>query len=356
MSLPIKTSPTGEILIDPLLIETDPNQPRRMFDQASLESLMYSIAEVGLIEPLVITMTPEPRFILVAGERRLRACLLGRKQFPDNPHFQLVPVRIRTPEDWTDLKRLRVQLDENRFREGLRPIEIAEAYRSAKLLQEISEAEQALLFQGIIPPAFPSGTPLRERERHLRQVLKQHGIPWPKISWTRIFAELGQPVDPRVMALLRISDPVLQRCSELGLSKTAAAALAALKDEARQMAVLDVVEEHQDVGLLHRMVDLMRADPALTAQEAAELVMDARNAVWEARDAVENSEGELSEKETDGRPEASEETFQAAADHLRAAAELMEQHRFSRVQKGSLRLLLERAERALCSGNQQSQE
>ncbi len=63
----------GSLIELPLsLISTNPDQPRRFFDEASLAELAASIAEVGLIQPIVVRRTKDG-YVLVAGERRLRA-------------------------------------------------------------------------------------------------------------------------------------------------------------------------------------------------------------------------------------------------------------------------------------------
>lgn len=63
-------------------IVPNPSQPRRDFDKQSLNELMVSIAQVGLIQPLTVRETGD-HFELIAGERRLRACkLLGMSEVP----------------------------------------------------------------------------------------------------------------------------------------------------------------------------------------------------------------------------------------------------------------------------------
>ena len=75
----------------PRLIEADvdrispnPEQPRSVFDTEGLEALAASIQRVGLQQPILVRESPEKgRYILVAGERRLRAhTILGRKTVP----------------------------------------------------------------------------------------------------------------------------------------------------------------------------------------------------------------------------------------------------------------------------------
>ncbi|MBR6110018.1 MAG: ParB/RepB/Spo0J family partition protein [Clostridia bacterium] len=64
------------------LIAPNPDQPRKSFDEASIRELAASIAQVGLIQPLVVRRRGN-RFELIAGERRLRAAkLLGMRRIP----------------------------------------------------------------------------------------------------------------------------------------------------------------------------------------------------------------------------------------------------------------------------------
>lgn len=54
-------------------IHPRPNQPRKHFDPEQLEALAHSIREIGVIQPLLVHRHPDGRYILIAGERRLRA-------------------------------------------------------------------------------------------------------------------------------------------------------------------------------------------------------------------------------------------------------------------------------------------
>lgn len=113
-------------LLDPDVIQADPDQPRRYFDQQALLELAASIARVGLIEPLVVEERDAGRglpYTLIAGERRHRAMLLGRRLWPENPHFTaarclvypLLPPHVR----------IAFQLEENTKRSSLEAYEVA---------------------------------------------------------------------------------------------------------------------------------------------------------------------------------------------------------------------------------------
>jgi ParB family chromosome partitioning protein len=99
-------------------IAPNPYQPRKTFNEASIEELARSVREHGIVQPLVVTKTGDDRYRLIAGERRFRAAQkAGLKE---------VPVVVK--ETMTDSDVLQVALIENIQREDLNPIEEAYAY------------------------------------------------------------------------------------------------------------------------------------------------------------------------------------------------------------------------------------
>lgn len=99
------------------LIDPNPDQPRREFDEEALAQLANSIREYGVIQPLLVTKKGD-RFELVAGERRLRASkVAGLKE---------VPVIERTLKE---NERLEIAIIENVQRENLNPVELAYSYK-----------------------------------------------------------------------------------------------------------------------------------------------------------------------------------------------------------------------------------
>lgn len=98
-------------------IRPNPDQPRRHFDEAALESLAASIRTRGLLQPLVVRRVAGG-FELIAGERRLRAA--------QRAGVDSVPVVVR---DAGPQERLELALIENVQRENLTALEEAEAYR-----------------------------------------------------------------------------------------------------------------------------------------------------------------------------------------------------------------------------------
>jgi len=100
------------------LVDPNPDQPRSAFDEESLTSLAASIREVGVLQPLVVRSAEGGRFVLIAGERRLRASRLAG--------LTEVPIIVREPSDMGSLTEA---LIENLQREDLSPLEEAAAYQ-----------------------------------------------------------------------------------------------------------------------------------------------------------------------------------------------------------------------------------
>ena len=75
-------APAGVTSLPISKIKTNPHQPRKIFDKKSLEELAASIKEKGVITPITVKVDSNG-YILIAGERRLRASkLIKKKQIP----------------------------------------------------------------------------------------------------------------------------------------------------------------------------------------------------------------------------------------------------------------------------------
>ncbi len=105
-------------------ITADPNQPRRHFDESSIAELTASIAEHGVLQPIVVTVSGKG-YQIVAGERRFRAAM--------SAGLEKIPAIVRT---LSDQHRLELSLIENIQRRDLSPIETAVAY--AKLRDQFN--------------------------------------------------------------------------------------------------------------------------------------------------------------------------------------------------------------------------
>ena len=114
------------------MISANPEQPRKVFKDSELEELTESIAEYGVLQPLIVKRAEGRRFVLVAGERRLRAaCLAGLKT---------VPAIVKEIQD---REAALIALVENVQRENLNYIEEAEAYCTLLTEHDLTQEELA---------------------------------------------------------------------------------------------------------------------------------------------------------------------------------------------------------------------
>ncbi len=97
-------------------IEADPTQPRRTFDEIALDELAISIAEHGILQPIVVTPFGG-HYQIVAGERRWRAA--------KKAGLEKIPAIVRT---LSDQHKLELSLIENLQRQDLNVLETATAY------------------------------------------------------------------------------------------------------------------------------------------------------------------------------------------------------------------------------------
>jgi len=104
--------------LPPEMIDPNPYQPRDTFPHGTMEDLVNSIREHGILEPILATRKPDGRYELISGERRLRAA-----KFLE---LKTVPAIIRHAED---IEKLELALIENLQRQDLNAIEEAEGYR-----------------------------------------------------------------------------------------------------------------------------------------------------------------------------------------------------------------------------------
>ena len=100
-------------------IEPNRQQPRKDFDEDALSELAESIAQHGLIQPIVVKPTTNGRYSIIAGERRWRACRIAG--------LYEVPVVIKDVEAQ---ELMELALIENLQREDLNAVEEALGYRS----------------------------------------------------------------------------------------------------------------------------------------------------------------------------------------------------------------------------------
>jgi ParB family chromosome partitioning protein len=123
---------TGLAMLPVADVEPHPDQPRRHFAEEALEELAASIAQRGVIQPIIVRPLREGRYQLVAGERRWRAAQRAR--------LHEIPAIVR---ELGEREVMALALIENLQREDLNPIEEARAYQRLAEYEGLSQAEIA---------------------------------------------------------------------------------------------------------------------------------------------------------------------------------------------------------------------
>ena len=146
------------------MIEPNPNQPRREFDEDALQELATSIRELGIIQPITVRKIEGSKYQIIAGERRWRASQLAG--------LRTIPAYIVTVEDQNAME---MALVENIQREDLNAIEIALAYQH---LAETTGMTQAKISErvGKSRAAVTNYMRLLKLPAQVQMALKNHEI------------------------------------------------------------------------------------------------------------------------------------------------------------------------------------
>ena len=119
---------TDEIPLDQ--IQSNPYQPRKVFEEKELQELADSIKEQGVFQPILVKKT-DVGYVLLAGERRVRAAKLAG--------LTTIPAVIK---DFTQQQMLELSLLENIQREDLSVIEEASSYQ--QLIEKLGYTQEDL--------------------------------------------------------------------------------------------------------------------------------------------------------------------------------------------------------------------
>ncbi|MGG4147209.1 ParB/RepB/Spo0J family partition protein [Paenibacillus algorifonticola] len=191
------------IQMDINLIDEDTDQPRYQFDEQSLQELITSIEELGLLSPIKVRKTDNGRYKIIYGNRRYKACIaLGK---------QAIPCIVSTMTNEMDI--YLEQIAENLTREGFSPIEEAEAFHkllnnekfssSVKFLaSKLSKPEsyiknkcELLKFSSAVKKRIVSGTAIRKDVLTEDQLLPIKDLPMElRDPLALIFARDEMPV------------------------------------------------------------------------------------------------------------------------------------------------------------------
>ena len=115
-------------------IRANPDNPRKKFEQTSIEELSSTIKIYGLLQPILVSKINDTEYMLISGERRLRACRLL--------NLETVPCIVKEDSDQT---KLAISLIENIQREQLDSIEEAMVYK--EMLEKYNLTQEDLAQQ-----------------------------------------------------------------------------------------------------------------------------------------------------------------------------------------------------------------
>ncbi len=113
-------------------IRTNPNQPRKNFNQENIQELADSVRENGILQPIIVQIDGNGYYTIIAGERRYRAAIIAG--------LEKIPCIVR---DFTETEQYIVSMIENIQRSNLDPIEEALGYKNICEIYHLSHAEVA---------------------------------------------------------------------------------------------------------------------------------------------------------------------------------------------------------------------
>lgn len=159
-----KDEDSNFMMLDPKILKPNPYQPRRTFDDETLQELSSSIKAHGVIQPVIAQKGLDGSYFIIAGERRTRASILAG--------IDKIPVVL---SDIEEAHKLEVALIENIQREDLNPIEEAKAYQAIIEMGRITQNELSQRV-GKSRPAITNALRLLQLSHEMQDALKQGAI------------------------------------------------------------------------------------------------------------------------------------------------------------------------------------
>lgn len=199
-------------------------QPRHVMDKAAIDELAASIAEKGVLQPLLVRPHPDRsgQYEIIAGERRWRAAQQAK--------LHEIPIVLR---EFSDVEALEVGLIENLQRQDLSPIEEAEGYQ--RLLDEFSHTQEKL------------ADVVGKSRSHVANTLRLLGLP----EGVRSLVENGSLSAGHARALIGMDDPVslARKIVKEGLSVRQTEKLARAASEPKASSASKPVKDPDTVAL-----------------------------------------------------------------------------------------------------------
>ena len=181
-------------------IDVDPGQPRKTFENQSLEQLSQSIIEHGVLQPIVLMPNGIGRYTIIAGERRFRAArMAGLTEIP------------AVVKDVSTQSAKEIALIENLQREDLDPVEIAYGYKS---LMESFNLTQDEISQKLSIPRSSIANSLRilNLPEDILQMVKEDKI---SLGHAKVILSVGEENLQRELAKQTVEKQLSVRQCEL---------------------------------------------------------------------------------------------------------------------------------------------
>lgn len=228
-----------------------PLQPRRQFAEDALADLAASIAERGVLQPLLVREAPDGRFEIIAGERRWRAA--------QRAGVHELPVLLC---EFSDREVLEVALIENLQRQDLTPIEEATGYK--RLMEEFSHTQEAL------------ATAVGKSRSHVANMMRLLALPEP----VREMLEDGRLSTGHARALLGMDNAteLARQVARKGLSVRQTEKLVKKPARAKRQSQPTQIATEKDVDTLALERDLqnllgLKVDIAFTGEAGGSVTL-----------------------------------------------------------------------------------
>lgn len=207
-------------------------QPRRHMADEALKDLAQSIAEKGILQPILVRRHPDDpdSYEIIAGERRWRAAQMAQ--------VHEVPVVIH---DLSDREALEIGLIENLQRQDLSPLEEAEGYK--RLLEEFAHTQDDL------------ARSVSKSRSHVANMMRLLGLPEP----VKAMLDSGQLSAGHARALIGTSDPaaLAEKVLKRGLNVRQTEHLAKMDASARAAPARVVVKDADTLALERDLGNLL---------------------------------------------------------------------------------------------------
>lgn len=294
--LSLESTPAADQTLALEQIHLPKQQPRRYFDPQKMEGLVESIKLHGILEPLLVRLTPNHQYELVAGERRYRAAKTAG--------LTTVPVVVRS---LTDQEALQIALIENLQREDLNPVEETEGIlqllaiklqcsvhdvrRVLYQMKNTAEQEAKLKAQGLSPEPTTTKPTRAKPGKQKQQIIAAQQAPEEIVL--AVFASLGLMTwDSFVknrLPLLNLPADILEALQQGQIAYTKAIAISRVKDSSKRQVLLKAtIQEDLSIAELRERITAIAhsstpkaalPSPKTTVESLARRVVKAK--LWE---------------------------------------------------------------------------